>query len=89
MREMHEVAERILKGGAITFEEAGRFIELDAWPDVLELASEATRIRERFTGKEVDLCALVNAKAVLLVNNYQGEFFEFYGFLQKRVGANK
>jgi len=63
MREIHEVAERVLQGGKITPEEAQRFIELDNWPDVLELASEATRIREKFTGKEVDLCALVNAKS--------------------------
>ena len=63
MREIHEVAERVLQGGKISPEEAERFIELDTWPDVLGLASEATRIREKFTGKEVDLCALVNAKS--------------------------
>ncbi len=58
-----EVADRILQNGAITFAEAQEFIEVNAWPEVLELAAAATRIRERFTGKEVDLCALVNAKA--------------------------
>ncbi len=61
--QIHEVAERVLKGGAITFEEASAFIELEGWPEVLALASAATRIRERFTGNDVDLCALVNAKA--------------------------
>lgn len=63
VHEIDEVAQRILQGGAITFPEAERFMEKETWADVLELAAQATRIRERFTGKEVDLCALVNAKA--------------------------
>ncbi len=57
------VSQRVLGGGKITMDEASKFIEMDNWPDVLHLASEATRIREKFTGKQVDLCALVNAKA--------------------------
>ena len=57
------VSKRVLGGGKITMDEASKFIEMDNWPDVLHLASEATRIREKFTGKQVDLCALVNAKA--------------------------
>lgn len=63
IQEINQVAERVLEGGAITFDEARAFIEADSWPEVLALASQATRIREKFTGKEVDLCALVNAKA--------------------------
>ena len=63
IREIKPVADHVLQGGKISFSEAERFIELENWPDVLELAAQATRIRERFTGKEVDLCALVNAKA--------------------------
>ncbi len=62
-QEIQQVADRVLEGGAVTFPEAERFIELDAWAQVLELAAQATRIRERFTGNDVDLCALVNAKA--------------------------
>ena len=61
--EIQGVGKRVLEGGAITLPEAESFIERQAWPDVLELASWATRIREKFTGKEVDLCALVNAKS--------------------------
>jgi biotin synthase len=57
------VGERVLLGGAVTFPEAERLIALERWADVLELAAHATRIRERFTGNEIDLCALVNAKA--------------------------
>lgn len=62
-REIEQVAERVLEGGAITFPEAEAFIGMERWPEVLELAAQASRIRERFTGNEVDLCALVNAKA--------------------------
>jgi hypothetical protein len=61
--QIRQAAERVLQGGAVTLEEACGFIELEGWPEVLELAAQATRIRERFTGNEVDLCALVNAKA--------------------------
>ena len=63
IQEIHDVADRILDGGTITLPEAERFIEFEGWPEILELASEATRIRERFVGDEVDLCALVNAKS--------------------------
>ncbi len=62
-REIQQVGERVLQGGATTFPEAERFIEAEGWPEVMELAAQATRIREKFTGKEVDLCALVNAKS--------------------------
>lgn len=63
MEAMRTVADRIIDGGKITFEEAERFIELPEWSSVLELAAQATRIREKFCSKQVDLCALVNAKA--------------------------
>lgn len=63
MDEIQQVAERILGGGRIAFEEAERFIALDGWPEILTLAAQASRIRDRFAGGEVDLCALVNAKA--------------------------
>ncbi len=60
---IQQIAQRVLEGGRIAFPEAERFIELNAWPEVMELAAQATRIREKFTGNDVDLCALVNAKA--------------------------
>ncbi len=63
VQEIKPVADRVMQGGTITFPEAERFIGLEGWADVLELAAQATRIREQFTGNEVDLCALVNAKA--------------------------
>ena len=52
---IREVANRVLSGGAVTFEEASAFIEMESWPEILELAAEASRIREKFTGNEVDL----------------------------------
>ncbi|MBI1953570.1 MAG: biotin synthase BioB [Candidatus Omnitrophica bacterium] len=61
--EIKPVADRILEGGAITLPEAQQLIAFETWPQVLELAAHATRIRERFTGNEVDLCSLVNAKS--------------------------
>lgn len=63
LSEIKSVAQRVLEGGKIDMKEAERFIELETWPEVLELAAQATRIRQRFTGNDVDLCALVNAKA--------------------------
>ncbi len=65
LNEITQVADRVLEGGTVTFPEAERFIEFETWPQVLELAAQATRIRQRFTGNDVDLCALVNAKAGL------------------------
>lgn len=61
--QIRQVGQRLLGGGRVAFEEAERFIELEGWPEILELAAQASRIRERFTGNDVDLCALVNAKA--------------------------
>ena len=63
IQQINQVAERVLAGGPVTFDEARTFIGAEGWPEVLALASQATRIREKFTGNEVDLCALVNAKS--------------------------
>lgn len=63
VQEIQQAAERVLGGGKITFPEAEQFIGFEAWPQVMELAAQASRIRKRFTGNEVDLCALVNAKS--------------------------
>jgi biotin synthase len=57
------VADRVLEGGKITLEEAEQFIELNDWHEILSLAAQASRIRDKFSGGEVDLCALVNAKS--------------------------
>jgi len=64
-QKIEQVAERVLAGGTIRFKEALAFIELEDWPEIMELAAQAYRIRERFTGNDIDLCALVNAKSGL------------------------
>ena len=57
-----EYAEKVLKGGEISREEA---IELINVPDqdTMLLLAMADRIRQRFNGDEVDVCAIVNARS--------------------------
>lgn len=57
-----EYAEKVLKGGEITRNEA---IELINVPDqdTMMLLAMADRIRQRFNGDEVDICAIVNARS--------------------------
>ena len=57
-----EYAEKVLKGGEISREEA---IELIKVPDqdTMLLLAMADRIRQRFNGDEVDVCAIVNARS--------------------------
>ena len=57
-----EYAEKVLKGGDISREEA---IELIKVPDqdTMLLLAMADRIRQRFNGDEVDVCAIVNARS--------------------------
>lgn len=55
-------AERILDGGEITFDEA---VELIHTPDedTMILLAMADKIRQKFNGNDVDLCAIVNARS--------------------------
>ena len=57
-----DYAERVLAGGEITVEEA---IELIHTPDedTVILLAMADKIRQKFNGNEVDLCAIVNARS--------------------------
>ena len=57
-----EYAEKVLRGGEITRNEA---IELINVPDqdTMLLLAMADRIRQRFNGDEVDVCAIVNARS--------------------------
>lgn len=57
-----DIGDRILSGGSISFDEA---IELQkqSGADILTLMALANRIRERFCGSKVDLCAIINAKS--------------------------
>jgi len=56
-----DIRERVLGGEALTHEEGAALLKLEG-PAVLELMSAATHVRERFKGRRVHLCAIVNAK---------------------------
>jgi biotin synthase len=55
-------ARRILAGGGITRAEALWLLNLEDSADIYDLISTANRIRERFKGKKIQLCSIVNAK---------------------------
>ncbi|MHC1717375.1 MAG: biotin synthase BioB [Acidaminococcaceae bacterium] len=57
-----EYAEKVLKGGEITREEAVELINVPD-QDTMLLLAMADRIRQRFNGDEVDVCAIVNARS--------------------------
>ena len=57
-----EYAEKVLKGGEITREEAVKLINVPD-QDTMLLLAMADRIRQRFNGDEVDVCAIVNARS--------------------------
>jgi len=57
-----EVADKILDGSTITMEEAEDLYRVSG-SDIFLLCAFANMIRERFTGKEVDLCSVINGKS--------------------------
>ncbi len=56
------LGKKVLAGGAITFDEALALTEIDE-SDVPILLAVANKIREKFTGKAVDTCQIVNARS--------------------------
>ncbi len=60
-----EVVKRILNGGEINYDEALTFISIDENDkESLEaLFDGANKIREKFVGKKVDLCTIMNTKS--------------------------
>ena len=59
---IEHIEEKIMSGGTITAGEAQRLVSLPSG-DIFELFSSASRIRARFRGDAVDICAIVNAKS--------------------------
>ncbi|MGL5207049.1 MAG: biotin synthase BioB [Acidaminococcaceae bacterium] len=57
-----EYAEKVLNGGEITREEAVELINVSD-QDTMLLLAMADKIRQRFNGDEVDVCAIVNARS--------------------------
>src|SRR2546426_12440686 len=58
-----ELAQRVISGGSIHRAEAESLFQLESPSDIFDLMSSANRIRERFKGKKIHLCSIVNAKA--------------------------
>lgn len=56
------IVEKILAGGSLSYEEACRLAETGE-RDLPELLAAANRVREKFAGNKVDLCAIINAKS--------------------------
>ncbi len=57
------LARYVLKGGALSREEARTLFDLQTREEIFELLSWANRIREHFKGNKVHLCSIVNIKA--------------------------
>lgn len=55
-------ADRILEGGEITEDEAKALIRTSD-DDTMVLLAMADKIRQKFSGKSVDLCAIINARS--------------------------
>lgn len=56
------LTDRILSGGAITFDEAVQLLNLEG-REILSLADASNRIREHYCGRRIDLCSIINAKS--------------------------
>lgn len=62
--QIYHIEQRILaQGNGLSFDEAMSLAALDQFDDVLRLFQAANKIREKFRGNTVDLCAITNAKS--------------------------
>src|SRR4030042_7009001 len=62
-RFIHDYGERVLDGGSLSREEAFSLDQGITWTHLPALFEITHRIREKFFGKSVDLCAIINAKS--------------------------
>lgn len=58
-----EVEKKILENQGITFEEAVKLSTIDGQEDLEQLFNSANKLREVFSGKEIDFCTIMNAKS--------------------------
>ena len=56
------LGKKVLAGGSLTFDEALALTEIDE-SDVPILLAVANKVREKFTGKDIDTCQIVNARS--------------------------
>ncbi|MDF2501160.1 MAG: Biotin synthase [Anaerosporomusa subterranea] len=57
-----EIGNKVLNGGAVTFDEALALTQIKE-NDIPILLGIANKVRDEFTGKEVDTCEIVNARS--------------------------
>jgi len=84
-----QLGERVLEGGHLSRDEALGLFELESSADIFDLLAWANRIREKFKGRKIHLCSIVNAKAGACSENCrfcaQSSFYQTgsprYGFV--------
>lgn len=62
MEKIIAIAQKVLDGGVITRDEANYLINVSD-QDTMVLLSMADKIRQKYTGDEVDCCAIINARS--------------------------
>lgn len=60
---LNELSNRVLNGAAITQREAQHILSFHTQEDIVTLIAHANVLRNHFKGKQIDLCAIVNAKS--------------------------
>ena len=65
-QEIIRLAEKVMDGGQITPEEAGRLIRTKD-EDTMLLLAMADKIRQKFGGSSVDFCAIINARRLQIL----------------------
>jgi len=61
-KEIRKIGEKVLEGEDVGMREVLPLLGAN-WPDILDLAAVANRVREEFNGNEIDLCSLLNVKS--------------------------
>jgi len=59
---IQKIGEKVLSGRSATVKDILPLLEAKG-PDIVELAAVANRVRVAFTGNQIDLCSLLNAKS--------------------------
>src|SRR3990167_7339354 len=59
---IHSLEEKVINGKGIDFNEAYNLITIDD-SCIFDLIASSNRIREKFKGKSISLCSIINAKS--------------------------
>ncbi|MGA1874616.1 MAG: biotin synthase BioB [bacterium] len=60
---IRNLGQRVLEGESLSLAEAGHLDEQVSWSDLPALFETSTRIREKFLGRDISLCAITNVKS--------------------------